>query len=187
MIVWRPVLELSFATIFALACVSSVQTHRWTPVLDSCVTGEPEEGKAKMLGLRKLVTESEVPLSPTCAFTCVTSDGGITRVMKWGEVFPPTSFTSVKRRLRANQTKLRCICEHFADFETTACLFYVYAPFQRSFFVQREGIAHAKQDVKFSPMAGIHIPVKLNEPGTQAKKGFRRLNLEVNTTTCFRL
>lgn len=35
--------------------------------------------------------------------------------------------------------------------------------------VRRGGIAHTNQDGNFSPMAGIHITVKLNESGAQAK------------------
>lgn len=35
--------------------------------------------------------------------------------------------------------------------------------------MQRGSIAHANQDGNLNPMAGIHITVKLNESGAQAK------------------
>lgn len=106
---------------------------------------EPEEGKAKLSGLRKPMAEEGSPPVPFkshlidySAFVCVTGDSGIAGEMKWGGMFPPTSFTSVQRSLRGSQTKMRCICKYLADSETRVCLLYMYAPFQRSLWCEGE-------------------------------------------------
>lgn len=99
----------------------------------------------------------------------VTGDGDKAREMKRVGRFQSTSLVSAWRRLRMTQAEMRWICKCLAAFETRVCIFYVRAPFSEVVAVRWGGIAHANQDGNFSPMAGIHITVKLNESGAQAK------------------
>lgn len=177
-------------------CVSFAQTEQKCSYAGYLCYGEPEESNRavwsdKICGrIGKSNTAFKSHLTDCSAFVYVDAERGIAREMTWGERFPPTTFTSVWRRPRVNQTKMRhlSVCKHSADFKTRVPFFFLWAcTFLDMAVVWRWGFAHSNQDGNFNPMAGIHITVKAKWVWSKSKGGFRRLNLEGNTTTCFSL
>lgn len=155
--------------------------------------GKLEEVKVKS-GQRKFTKKWGRPsvsfkshLTDSSAAVFVTGDGDKARGMRWFRAFHPTSLASFQKRLRLNQAEKKDGFANIWQPLKPECDFSMCTHLFRGHCCATGRYCSCKLGWQFQPNGWNSHNCQSKRVWSTSNSGFRRLNQEVNTTTCFRL